>query len=139
MCPGDPVKRFRVRLILKRKSLDRRPMDNQGDLLVFQFKRTWICISLHICSSHVLLPHLKTRVKYTDVPWRPYEEVSCALDSEMGRSHQASGGEGVKNGVTWQGYIGRRRGDGGIRVSANASREGRRGPGRDDGVCLSAS
>ena len=41
--------------------------------------------------------------------------------------------------LKWEGRIGRRRGDGGIRVSANASREGKRGPGRDDGVCLSAS
>ena len=41
--------------------------------------------------------------------------------------------------LTWEDCTGRRRGDGGIRVSANASREGRCGPGRDDGVCLSAS
>ena len=30
-------------------------------------------------------------------------------------------------------------GCGGFRLSANASREGRRGPDRDDAVCLSAS
>ena len=30
-------------------------------------------------------------------------------------------------------------GSGGFRLSSTASREGRRGPGRDDGVCLSAS
>ena len=41
--------------------------------------------------------------------------------------------------LKWEGCIGRRRGDGGIRVSANANREGRRSPGRDDGVCLSVS
>ena len=41
--------------------------------------------------------------------------------------------------LKWEGRIGRRRGDGGIRVSANASREGRRVPDRDDGVCLCAS
>ena len=46
---------------------------------------------------------------------------------------------GVRLVLKWEGRIGRRRGDGGIRVSANASREGSRVPGRDDGVCLSAS
>jgi hypothetical protein len=49
------------------------------------------------------------------------------------------GGLSVRVIFTLEDHIGRRWGDGGIRVSANASREGRRGPGRDDGVCLSAS
>ena len=41
---------------------------------------------------------------------------------------------GVRLVLKWEGRIGRWRGDGGIRISANASRKGSRVPGRDDGV-----
>ncbi len=78
-----------------------------------KFKRTWICLSLSNSTYHVLLVTFKNRGKHTDVPWRPYKEVKCARDFDMGRLHRAAGG------------------DGGIRVSANTSREGRRVPGRD--------
>ena len=101
-----------------------------------KFRRTLSCSSLHICPSHVLLPPFKKGEKHTDAPWRPSRAVERALDFDVGR---LSGGGRVKNRETWEGRIGRRRGDGEIRVSANAIREGRRGPGRDDGVCLSAS
>ena len=39
----------------------------------------------------------------------------------------------------WGGLMRAADGSGGFRLSSTASREGRRGPGRDDGVCLSAS
>ena len=57
-----------------------------------KFKRTWICLSLSNSTYHVLLVTFKNRGKHTDVPWRPYKEVKCARDFDMGRLHRATGG-----------------------------------------------
>ena len=72
--------------------------------------------SAHRCVLHCKYAHLTCFCppfiyweKHTDVPWTPCREVERALDFDVERS---SGGAWVKNGETWEGRIGRRRGDG---------------------------
>ena len=104
------------------------------------------CIFAHfMCSS----PFLKTWKSTPMRPGRPAEPLSVRLilkrEGHIRRWMVEKRGDDAgrqrrdEKRNTWEGRIGRRRGDGGIRVSANASREGRRVPGRDDGACLSAS
>ena len=60
--------------------------------LILKFKSTLTCLSLRICNKCALLPFFKTTEKHTNVPWRPYKEVECARDFDVGRPHRSAEG-----------------------------------------------